>query len=88
MNNGDRVVKEGFKGVNMMQVYVEIRPKLPSCRINNDDENGQMVVTVNSEEDISVMRSLSDFGGVRARVVARKIPYWGRISGVPVEINE
>lgn len=87
INDNGVVSPEGFKDLNMLEVYGQARAELPSCRITKD-EAGLLSVSVGSEEEIGVMKSLTSFGGVKARMVTRETPYWGRISGVPLEINE
>lgn len=84
------VIKSGFHGISMLKTYAGIRSSIPSCRLRVDTEASVLLVTVDSQDDVPAMRSLSEFGGVKARLISSETPRqcWGRINGVPIEILE
>lgn len=84
------LIKGGFRDISMLKAYAMMRSKMPSCRMKVDQENTVLVVTVDSQEDVPLMRSLTEVAGVKSRLISgdsSKV-YWGRITGVPIEIQE
>lgn len=80
-------IKNGFTECNMLKLYRDLRPTLPSCELSLNDD-GFIIVTVSSESEISIMRSITAFGGVLAKLVPSESTVWARITGVPIQIED
>lgn len=88
VDDSNEVIKDGFEGCNMLKLHVELRKKIPSATITKDKERGQMVVTVDSEEEVSEVHKLGQLGEICVRLVTAGGGLWRRIRGVPTDVEE